>query len=221
MNMEAQLLLRQEGFTRPIFALGTSLTYLVDLKKSLEQLRANLERNWRNQLNSAEKTAPVFIYGRDRALLERYLLIHNEMCELKGLPRQKLNLGQLQAMADQLGDHVVFFVGTAENQDGCGGALWRFGTKGYFAFSAANAWGRKRYLPNAMYWNAISHLKEAGLETFDVTGIDPKDGWGVYNFKRGLNAQPVEYLGEWDWAASPWTRRVFNLALWAFQDRLS
>ncbi len=221
MEVESQLVFHQAGFHRPISPLGTSLTYLVDLKHGLEDLRKGLERNWRNQLKTAEKSSPVFETGRGVELLERYLPIHNEMCRRKNLAPQRLTLPALKAMADDLGEHILFFMISAEGKDGCGGAVWTFGSKAYMGLSAANEWGQKRYLPNAMYWKVIEHLKAGGFESLDVTGIDPKEGWGVYNFKRGLNAEPVEYLGEWDWAASPWPRRIFNLALWSLRSRLA
>lgn len=221
MNIEAQIVFRQAGFQRPIAPLGTSLTYLVDLTRPLEDLHKGLEKNWRNQLRSSEKNDPVFEMGRGVEILERYLPIHNDMCRRKNLTPQIQTLSSLKRTADILGDHISFFIVSAQGQDGCGGAVWTFGTKAYMAFSAANEWGRKHYLPNLMYWKTIETLKERGIKTLDVTGIDPKDGWSVYNFKRGLKAAPVEYLGEWDWAASDWSRRVFNLALWGMRSRLS
>lgn len=221
MNLEAQLIIRQAGFERPVFSLGTALTYIVDLKKDLTELRENLEKNWRHQLRSAEKMEPEISIGRDRALLARYLPIHNDMCRRKGLAHQQLTLERLEAMVSDLGEQIIFLIVSAKGQDGCGGALWTFADKGTFALSSANEWGRKNYLPNAMFWRAIGYLKETGHRSFDVAGIDPGKVWSVYNFKRGLNAEPVEYLGEWEWSNSPWTQRAFNLALWAKQDSLA
>jgi hypothetical protein len=187
------------------------------LTLTLEELHARLERNWRNQLRLAEKTAPVITFGADRALLERYLPLHNDLVSRKKLTDQKLSLGELEAMTRELGPRIVFMVVSSEGRDGCGGALWRYEDKAYFALSSANDWGLKRHLPNFMYWRAIAYLKEAGAAEFDLTGIDPRANWGVFNFKRGLKARPVELMGEWEWSPSDWARRAFNLALWSAQ----
>lgn len=220
-TVEAQLVMRQAGFLRPLVPLSTGLTYVVDLTKSLDELRENLERNWRNQLKQAEKSAPKFELGTDDALLARYAPLHEELRRRKKLKGQALTLSDLKRMRDILGALITFFMVSLDGKDACGGALWIHGKRGYFALSAANAVGLEHYLPNFMYWKAIEHLKAAGCEEFDLTGIDPRANWGVFNFKRGLNARPVEQLGEWEWSPSDWTRRAFNLALWLNRERLA
>jgi lipid II:glycine glycyltransferase (peptidoglycan interpeptide bridge formation enzyme) len=220
MDVGVQLVLRQAGFERPLMPLGTGLTYIVDLEKSLPELRENLEKNWRHQLVTAEKAGPEFSIGRDRSLLERYLPLHNELCIRKGLPGQRLTLAALEEMVEKLGDQIIFIIVSAQGRDGCGGAVWTFGDRSCFALSSANDFGLKLHLPNAFFWRAISHAKEKGSRQLDLAGIDPKDNWGVFNFKRGLKAKPVESLGEWEWSASPWLRRAFNGALWLKQDSL-
>jgi len=47
-------------------------------------------------------------------------------------------------------------------------------------------------------------------------GIDPVRNPGVYRFKRASGAEPIELLGEWDWASRPWLRWVGN---WAIAQR--
>ena len=221
MDLEAQLVLRQRGFVRPLLPLDTGLTYVVELNRSLDELMAGLERNWRNQLRRAEAAAPEITFGSDFSLWQRYLPLHNELVERKGLRAQSLSLADLERMSKELGGQIEFMVVKAQGKDGCGGALWTFKEKAYFALSAANAWGLERNLPNFMYWRAITRLKDAGFKKFDLTGIDPLRNWGVFNFKRGLQARAVEQLGEWEWSPSPWTRRAFNLGLWLKQGSLA
>lgn len=220
MDVETQLILRRSEFTRPISSLGTGLTYIMDLKPGLEQLRANLERNWRHQLNQAEKIKPEITVGRGRSLLERYLPLHNALCERKGLAAGRLDLGDLEAMVAALGEKIFFIVISAEGRDGCGGAVWTYAGKAWMALSAANETGLKLNFPNAMYWHIIALLKNQGVSTLDLTGIDPARGWGVFNFKRGLNAPAVEMIGEWERSSSAVLRRAFNLALHFYRGRL-
>lgn len=220
MDPKVQLVLRQAGFRRPLMPLGTGLTYRVDLTKSLVDIRSGLERNWRNQLAIAEKSEAQVEFGRDAALLGRYLPLHNALCDRKGLKALRLSATDLERMAEELGERIVFILISAQGRTGCGGALWTFGDKGWFALSAADESGLKLNLPNLMYWRAIEHLKNSGAEQFDLTGIDPREGWGVFNFKRGLGLEPVETVGEWEWSPTDWGRRAFNLALWSFRDRM-
>lgn len=220
MDVEAQLVVRAAGFCRPLSPLGTGLTYRADLTKPLEDIRGAFERNWRNQLNRAEKAGAVVEFGRGPELLRRYQPLHDALCVRKGLHGQRLSVADLERMADTLGESILFFVVSAGGEDGCGGAVWIQGDRAWFALSAANDSGLRLNLPNAMYWRALSRLKEMGVVLFDLTGIDPAGNPGVFNFKRGLGLPPVETLGEWQWATSPWLTRAFDAAIFARRDSL-
>ncbi|MBI4424837.1 MAG: GNAT family N-acetyltransferase [Elusimicrobia bacterium] len=215
MDLDVQLALRQAGFARPLAPISSGLTYILDLALPLEELHARLERNWRNQLRAAEKAGAELAWGRAPELLERYLPLHNALVERKGLAGQRLSAEDLRGLVDTLGERITFVVLSVGGEDGCGGAVWTCGDRAWMGLSAANALGLKHNLPNLMYWRLVERLKASGARSFDLTGIDPKENWGVFNFKRGLRAAPVEQVGEWDWSPSDWRRRAFNLALWA------
>lgn len=220
MDVEAQLVIRAAGFSRPLSPLGTGLTYRVDLTKPLEEIRGALERNWRNQLNRAEKAGAVVEFGRGPELLRRYQPLHDALCVRKGLHGQRLSVADLERMAEVLGESILFFIVSAGGQDGCGGAVWVLGDRAWFALSSANEPGLRLNLPNAMYWQTLSRLKTMGVGRFDLTGIDPAENPGVFNFKRGLGLPPVENLGEWQWATSPWLGRAIDAAIFARRDSL-
>ncbi len=220
MDLDAQLIVREAGFARPLSPLGSGLTYRADLTKPLEEIRGGFERNWRNQLNRAEKAGAVVEFGRTPKLLGRYQPLHDALCVRKGLHGQRLSVAELQRMADVLGKSILFFVVSTSGTDGCGGAIWIHDGRAWFALSAANEHGLRLNLPNAMYWRMLVHLKEMGVGVFDLTGIDPAENPGVYNFKKGLGLPPVETLGEWQWATSPWLSRVFDAAIFARRDSL-
>ncbi|MBI2789627.1 MAG: GNAT family N-acetyltransferase [Elusimicrobia bacterium] len=220
MDLEAQLIVRAAGFSRPLTPLGSGLTYRADLTKPLEVIREGFERNWRNQLNRAEKAGATIEFGRSPELLRRYQPLHDALCVRKGLHGQRLSVADLERMTDVLGDSILFFIVSAGGKDGCGGAIWVQGDRAWFALSAADEHGLRLNLPNAMYWQVMRRLKEMGVEVFDVTGIDPAENPGVYNFKRGLGLPPVETLGEWQWATAPWLGRAFDAAIFARRDSL-
>lgn len=220
MDLDAQLIVRAAGFSRPLSPLGTGLTYRADLTKPLEEIRGGFEKNWRNQLNRAEKAGAVVEFGRGPDLLRRYQPLHDALCVRKGLHGQRLSVAELERMAEILGESIFFFVVSAGGEDGCGGAVWTLGDRAWFALSSANEHGLRHNLPNAMFWQVMKRLKEMGVGVFDFTGIDPAGNPGVFNFKRGLGLPPVETLGEWQWATSPWLGRAFDAAIFARRDSL-
>lgn len=219
MDAQAQLVLREAGFVRPLTPLSTGLSYVVDLTAPMEELRKGLQRNWRNQLRRAEGLALSYAWGCDRGLITRYLPLHKALCSRKGLESLRTTLAELENSAAILGERLTYAIVAADGRDGAGVAFWRFGDKAWLALFAADEFGNKRHLPNALFWRTMEQLKSEGARTLDLTGIDPRKNWGVFNFKRGVGAPPVEFIGEWEWSASDWTRRAFAAALWWRRDQ--
>jgi lipid II:glycine glycyltransferase (peptidoglycan interpeptide bridge formation enzyme) len=49
-------------------------------------------------------------------------------------------------------------------------------------------------------WQAIVYLKQAGLDCFDLGGVDQELTPGIAAFKLGMNGRRYELLGEyWKW----------------------
>ncbi|MBI4375857.1 MAG: peptidoglycan bridge formation glycyltransferase FemA/FemB family protein [Elusimicrobia bacterium] len=220
MDLEAQVELRRSGFIRPLTRIGSGLSYVLDLRADAESLQSGLERHWRNQLRASKKAQPSLVIGTDRVLLEKYIPLHNSLCDRKRLPHQRIELEELQGLVDRLGANIRLLLASVDGEHACGMVLWTLGRRAFLAYSAASELGLRRNLPNFLYWRAALHLKEQGVELWDLMGVDPADNWGVFNFKRGLGGRLIEYLGEWDWSNSPWIRRGFNAALWWRRDRL-
>ena len=44
----------------------------------------------------------------------------------------------------------------------------------------------------------IQACKNAGVEHYELMGVDFENNEGVYHFKKGTGARLIEYLGEWN-----------------------
>lgn len=212
--------LAKSGFAPARSPLDSGLTSVLPLQGSLEDLRAGLDRKWRNQLKKAETFSPRFDFGRDRALLERYLRLHTELCLRKGLRAQRLSLPALEKAARDFGPALTFAVGGVDGRDGCGASWWVHAGKATLWLSAADAHGLSKNMPNALYWAIVSRLRAEGVESFDLSGLDPIHNPGVTHFKLGLGGGTLRTLGEWDWARAALTRCAFDLALGAWRGRM-
>lgn len=73
----------------------------------------------------------------------------------------------------------------------------KFGNKAYDMFSAASPEGRKQYASNLCLWKIIELCARDGITHFDLSGVDPVENKGVYDFKKGIGAKDLNYLGEW------------------------
>jgi lipid II:glycine glycyltransferase (peptidoglycan interpeptide bridge formation enzyme) len=211
--------LEDAGFTPARSPLDSGRTVVLDLRKSLEELRAGLDRKWRNQLKKAEAASPIFEFGSGQPLLERFLRLHAQTRERKKL-KDGVDLAALQGAARDFGPALTFAVGSAGGRDGCAIAWWNFRGRATLWLAAAGPEGMAACLPNAAYWAAIARLKSEGAESFDLSGIDAKLNPGVTHFKLGTGGAELVTPGEWDWSAHPLPRAAFNALLGAVRSRL-
>lgn len=206
------------GFSPARSSLDSGRTVVLDLTRSLEDLRAGLDRKWRNQLKKAESASPVFEFGSDREFLRRFLRLHEETRGRKKL-KDGIDLPALERAARDFGPALTFAVGSAGGKDGCALAWWNFAGRATLWLAAAGAEGMAACLPNAAYWAAIARLKAEGAESFDLSGIDAKLNPGVTHFKLGTGGAELVTPGEWDWSAHPLPRAAFNALLGAVRGR--
>lgn len=211
--------LARAGFSPARSALDSGRTVVLDLTRSLEALRAGLDRKWRNQLKKAESSSPVFEFGSGRPLLERFLRLHEETRGRKGL-KDGIGLAALERAARDFGPELTFAVGSASGQDGCALSWWNFQGRATLWLAAAGAAGLSACLPNAAYWAAITRLKAEGAESFDLSGIDAERNPGVTHFKLGTGGAELITPGEWDWSAHALPRAAFNALLSAVRGRM-
>ena len=197
------------GFSPARSSLDSGRTVVLDLKASLEDLRAGLDRKWRNQLKKAEASSPVFEFGFGRPLLERFLRLHEETRGRKRL-RDGVDLASLERAARDFGPALTFAVSSSCGRDGCALSWWNFTGRATLWLSAVGAEGMAACLANAAYWTAIARLKAEGAESFDLSGIDAKLNAGVTHFKLGTGGAEIVTPGEWDWSAHPLPRAAFN-----------
>ena len=67
---------------------------------------------------------------------------------------------------------------------------------------------------NLLQWEAIKLSKANGCEVYDLWGapdvFDESDGmWGVYRFKKGMGAYPVQRLGAYDLPIKKFAYKIF------------
>jgi len=72
-------------------------------------------------------------------------------------------------------------------------------------FSVAVGEGRKNYASYYLFWTLIKDARSKGIKYYDLNGIDGYEG-GVYNFKKGTGAEPIKYLGGFQWSTSKYLR---------------
>lgn len=198
---EDALALRSLGWQRSAAPLLSGLSMIYSPAQNEELRIASCSRNWRHNLRRADKYGLTY-HRWEHPDIETMFGIYQSMQDYKNLGQQ-FSKEDLAAMFDKLGDHIVLYRCDDENGEpvslrGC----IIFGGKGWDLFAATSVKGRKIYASYGLFWQLMRHCQEMGVGHYDMSGIDPFHNPGVYDFKKGTGAVPLEYLGEWDWATS-------------------
>jgi len=200
-SAEDALLLRSMGWKRALAPILSGMSMSYDPSVAEEIRVATCTKNWRHNLRRSEK------YGLSMHLwenpdIDRMYDIYSSMQDYKQLAQQ-FSREELKSIFRQLGKNIVLYrcddeTGEAVSLRGC----LMFGGKAWDMFAATSVKGRKIYASYGLFWRLMRHCQEAGVSFYDMSGIDPKGNPGVYDFKKGTGALPLEYLGEWEWASS-------------------
>lgn len=199
------LILRGLGWKRPSASILSGMTMHYD-SASDEQARVSFStKNWRHNLRRSEK------YGLSTSLWENPEIdtiyqLYTSMQDYKQLSQQYSKL-EIEKIFNGFGKSIVLY--RCDDESGNPVALRGcviLGKKAWDLFAATSVKGRKLYASYALFWRLMKHCHENGVVIYDMSGIDPFANPGVYDFKKGTGAKPVEYLGEWEWASSEWLR---------------
>lgn len=211
-SIEDVLRLSAHGWYRSWFTLTPCYSMQLDLTRDEKTTLSACEHNWRRNLRRANESNLTVRRWLDPDV-DEVMSVYASMQSLKGLGEQH-SREEIAELWKNLGHRIVLYRCDDEN-----GALvsllgWVvFGNRAWGILSANSEQGRKVHSSYLMYWTLIQHCRNNQIESCDLAGIDPVENNGVYRFKRGTGAAPLEYLGEWDWASHSWLRWFGNWAI--------
>lgn len=180
----------------------TRRTIIIDLERSLDDLRKGLEKKWRNCLNRAERSNLELREGCDDAMFEIFLVMYREMLARKRLAEPG-DIQRFRAMQSMLPARfkMKVFVVFEKGEPSAGAICSAIGRRGLYLFGATADIGMKNKASYLVQWRVIEWLKEVGCAEYDLHGSHPESNPGVYAFKKGLcgkNGKEVEFAGPFD-----------------------
>lgn len=189
------LTLRHLGFRR-LPSPGWCSAY-VDLARPMAELRAALNRKWRNHLAQAERSSlHVTISCRPDAfdwMIERY---RQSMAEraYTGVPIPILR--DLWRDSGGLNSSVVVRVDTPS---GPGSAMLfvRHGTTTTYVAGWIGEQGRRARAGYLGLWGAVGEMMRQGCGWLDLGGISETETPGVAQFKQGVQGHAYELIGSY------------------------
>ncbi len=169
----------------------------LSLTPELPEIRARLDRKWRNMLTAAEKQGMVLREGSEAELwalmLERHAA-HMDHRQFEGISIELLEA--LHGHRDSEGDLSVL-IAEKDGEAVAGICIATHGAAATYMVGWSTNAGRDARATHFLLWQAIASLKRAGCLWFDLGGIDETRTPGVARFKSGLNGQRYTLVGEY------------------------
>ncbi len=166
----------------------------VDLTRTGEDLRRALHVKWRNALTQAE-AGPLRIEakgGRRAAawLLERYGSLRRS--RRFGGPSAEM----LGAVIDGIPKHETVLLRAFADGEAVGGALFlQHGRNASYVIGWTDPAARALNAGTLLLWKGILALKERGIASLDLGGVDTHNAAGIARFKLGVGGKPYTLPG--------------------------
>ncbi|APW44168.1 lipid II:glycine glycyltransferase FemX [Rhodoferax saidenbachensis] len=183
---------------------GMSLEYRPSLPE--EERLQMCSGNWRHNLRRSFKrglSTSVWANPDPVEMMRAY----ESMQELKGLAAQT-SKDEIESLLSAFGKHCVIV--RCDDEQGnllaLRGAL-AMGGKAWDMFAVANPAGRKVYASHSAFWFLMNQCAIMGVQWYDMSGADPVNNRGVYDFKKGSGATDFTQVGEWDFASPFFLRK--------------
>ena len=177
-------------------------TIRLDLTRTTDELRNGMRPHWRRYLKVAEKNNLELVDGCDDALFEEFIGIYRELVSRKAFAEPN-DIREFRAIQKRLPENIRMriLLSRAEGKLCSGLICSAIGDTAIYLYGATSNAGLKSRGSYLLHWKLIEWLKEKGIATYDLHGINPATNPGTYKFKAdlcGSNGQDVQFLGQFD-----------------------
>jgi lipid II:glycine glycyltransferase (peptidoglycan interpeptide bridge formation enzyme) len=171
-------------------------TFLLDLSPSLEELRKNLDKKWRNQLNAGTKNNLEVVEGSNTAAYVEFSALYEQMWQRKKF-ESAVSIDEFHKIQQRLPEQqkMRIFICRSEGRAVAGLVCSALGETAIYLLGATNEDGMKVKASYLLQWTAIQSAKKSGSRLYDLGGIDPVANPGVHHFKSGLSGADMSHLG--------------------------
>ncbi len=199
-DSNSQHSLRANGWQPAKSKFSTGLSLIYPLQAEELSRRELLTTNWLRNLRRGEtRNVDPYIWSNYSA--EDIANIYQQLDEYKGLETNvdTPSLETISSLISKCRKNLLLVRCDDSNGNPLAirGALY-LGKKAWDIFAATSPVGRKQYSSYVTTWKLFSACVDMKITNYDLSGIDPINNKGVYDFKKGTGAKEVAYLGEWD-----------------------
>ena len=209
-------LLKSHGFKKSPMHLAAEHTVMIDLKKSEDELLANMRRQTRYEVRRADKLGLKVKKANTEAVFHEFHQTQVATAKRQNFipPDAKTLLAEREAFGKNA---EIYIATTAEDEVVAYGLIIKDGVEGDYYEAASTDLNRKLPGAYALLWQAMKDLKKDDYERFNLWGIAPANQphhryAKVTTFKTGFGGEIVEYVPAHDLVISK-TKYLGNLVV--------
>jgi hypothetical protein len=178
--------------------IGSYNSFRLNIKKDIDTIIQECSGNWRhNYKRSLRKNLQYEIWENPDPVLMHEIIKSMEM--VKDLTLGS-SLNDLKYLMECLKGQILIFraVSEAGITIAYRAAIITSEKIAWDFLAAANKEARKCYASYGLVMALLQHCQNVGVEYYDFSGVDKKKNIGVYNFKKGIGGDLIEYFGEYE-----------------------
>jgi lipid II:glycine glycyltransferase (peptidoglycan interpeptide bridge formation enzyme) len=187
-------------------------TLMLNLGGSEEEIRKNLDRNFRRNLKKAEKSGIEIHECQNGEYCEILRELYHSMVKRKGfkaLDPDEFIKPQFELPATE---KMSFVIACLDGSPVSVHLASNLGTTGVALLVASNEKGLDCGSSYLIWWKACLAAKNAGMKRYDLGGIDPENNPGGYRFKSQISREESRTIGAFDACSNLLTKTIWRQA---------
>jgi len=174
-------------------------TVVIDISKSVDDLRAGLDRRWRLPLSHAEKSdLKIHRVGTNPGQYRWLLDAEIQQREKRGFIGLPLQFFDLYVQSRQQPSKNILTMRADIGRDRVAGMMFLIhGESATYQVGWTNEEGREQNAHHLILWRGIEELQSHGVRVLDLGGVNTIRSAGVARFKISTGGRVVTYAGSY------------------------
>ncbi len=173
--------------------------------RSLDDVLAGFNQQWRRNIRKAEKAGVVITHGTREDLAAFHEVYVETAARDRFTPRGLAYFERMWDALNSAGDEqrLTLHLAHLDGRLAAATLMVRVGAHAWYSYGASTTADRDAKPSNALQWDMIKTARESGCRTYDMRGISDtleqsNHLFGLVQFKLGSGGYAQEYVGEWD-----------------------
>ena len=172
---------------------------MLDITKSLPDLRTGLDKRWRHRLGGAENSdLTIHRVGTNPGQYRWLLDADMQQREQRGLSGLPLQFFDLYSQSRQQPSKNMLTIRADIGRDRVAGMLFLIhGDAATYQVGWTSDVGRDQHAHNLILWHGIQELQARGVRVLDLGGVNTIRSAGIARFKMSTGGKVVTYAGSY------------------------